>query len=84
MSDKTKLPCNREVAEEYNTENKRNNVFTVNVKCSELDEVKDIIISCAMFAYTDNVSVDDFKANTRYLLQKIGITPETHNLESRR
>lgn len=46
-----------------------------------MEEFKDLVVSCAIFAYTENVSVNDFKANAKYLLEKMGVTPETYFLD---
>lgn len=56
------------------------NGLSVKVSVTDVAEFKDLVISCATFAYSANVSVEDFKAQARYLLGKMGVSNETYAL----
>lgn len=60
--------------------------LTMKIDVVNFDEMKDLIISNCEFAYSDGVDTETFKANTKYLLEKMGISPRTYavgdNLES--
>lgn len=57
-------------------------IATVKVDVVGIEEFKDLVISTCEFVYGNGVDTETFKANTKYLLNELGINPETYAIRS--